>query len=88
MMMMMMRARWPKTAVVSTIELDVAVLASPNTTDEEKFAALKFLCHWGAPSTVPARRSQDRSGDDVPTRGSSCGSLHTLCDSCLVEERL
>jgi S1/P1 Nuclease len=31
--------------VVTAIEHDVAVLASPNATDEEKLAALKFLGH-------------------------------------------
>jgi hypothetical protein len=33
--------------VVTAIKHDFAVLASPNATDEEKLAALKFLGHWG-----------------------------------------
>ena len=32
--------------VVTAIEEDVAVLASPDATDQEKLAALKFLGHW------------------------------------------
>jgi S1/P1 Nuclease len=76
--------------VVSAIEHDFAVLAAPNGTDEEKLAALKFLGHWVGDIHQPlhAASRDDRGGNHIRTRGSSCGSLHTLWDSCLVEERL
>ena len=76
--------------VVSAIEHDLAVLASPNATDEEKLAALKFLGHWVGDIHQPlhAAARDDRGGNHVRTRGSSCESLHTLWDSCIVEERL
>jgi hypothetical protein len=76
--------------VVSAIEHDFAVLASPNATDEEKLAALKFLGRWVGDIHQPlhAASQDDRGGNHIRTRGSSCGSLHTLWDSCVVEERL
>jgi S1/P1 Nuclease len=76
--------------VVSAIERDFAVLASPNASDEEKLAALKFLGHWVGDIHQPlhAASQDDRGGNHIRTRGSSCESLHTLWDSCLVEERL
>ena len=76
--------------VVSAIEHDLAVLASANATDEAKLAALKFLGHWVGDVHQPLHAGfrDDRGGNHVRTRGSSCDSLHTLWDSCLVEERL
>jgi S1/P1 Nuclease len=76
--------------VVSAIEHDFAVLASPNTSDEEKLAALKFLGHWVGDIHQPlhAASQGDRGGNHIRTLGSSCESLHTLWDSCIVEERL
>jgi S1/P1 Nuclease len=76
--------------VVSAIAKDFAVLASPDATDEEKLAALKFLGHWVGDIHQPlhAASQDDRGGNHIRTRGSSCESLHTLWDSCLVEERL
>jgi S1/P1 Nuclease len=76
--------------VVSAIEDEFAVLASSDTTDEEKRAALKLLGHWVGDIHQPqhAASRDDRGGNHVRTRGSSCGSLHTLRDSCLVEERV
>jgi hypothetical protein len=76
--------------VVSAIEDDFAVLASSDATDEEKLAALKFLGHWVGDIHQPlhAASQDDRGGNHIRTLGSSCESLHTLWDSCLVEERL
>jgi hypothetical protein len=76
--------------VVSAIAEDFAVLASPNATGEEKLAALKFLGHWVGDIHQPlhAASQDDRGGNHIRTRGSSCESLHTLWDSCIVEERL
>jgi hypothetical protein len=76
--------------VVSAIEHDFAVLTSPSATDEQKVAALKFLGHWVGDIHQPlhAASRDDRGGNHIRTRGSSCESLHTLWDSCLVEERL
>ena len=76
--------------VVSAIKEDFAVLASPNATDEEKLAALKFLGHWVGDIHQPLHAGfrDDRGGNHVSTLGSSCASLHTLWDSCIVEERL
>jgi hypothetical protein len=76
--------------VVTAIEHDLAVVASPNATDEEKLAALKFLGHWVGDVHQPlhAASQDDRGGNHIRTRGSSCQSLHTLWDSCIVEERL
>jgi hypothetical protein len=76
--------------VVSAIEHDFAVLASSHATDEEKLAALKFLGHWVGDIHQPlhAASQDDRGGNHVRTRGSSCDSLHTLWDRCIVEERL
>ena len=76
--------------VVSAIKHDFAVLASPDATDEEKLAALKFLGHWVGDIHQPlhAASQDDRGGNHIRTLGSSCESLHTLWDSCIVEERL
>jgi hypothetical protein len=76
--------------VVSAIEHDFAVLASPAATDEEKLAALKFLGHWVGDIHQPlhAASQDDRGGNHIRSQGSSCENLHTLWDSCLVEERL
>ena len=75
--------------VISAIKHDFAVLASPNATDQ-KLAALKFLGHWVGDIHQPlhAASQDDRGGNHIRTRGSSCESLHTLWDSCVVEERL
>jgi S1/P1 Nuclease len=66
--------------VVSAIEHDFAVLASPNAPDEEKLAALKFLCHWVGDIHQPLHvaSQDDRGGNHVRTLGRSCESLHTL----------
>ena len=87
---MTMSARWLKSAWSARSSDDFAVLASPNATDEEKLAALKFLGHWVGDIHQPlhAASQDDRGGNHVRTLGSSCESLHTLWDSCLVEERL
>jgi S1/P1 Nuclease len=76
--------------VVSAIEDDLAVLASPNAPDEVKLAALKFLGHWVGDIHQPlhAASRDDRGGNHIRTRGSACERLHTLWDSCIVEERL
>jgi hypothetical protein len=76
--------------VVRAIEDDFAVLASPDATDDEKLAALKFLGHWVGDIHQPLHAGfrDDRGGNHVRTLGSSCQSLHTLWDSCIVEERL
>jgi hypothetical protein len=76
--------------VVTAIEHDFAVLASSDATDEEKLPALKFLGHWAGDIHQPmhAASQDDRGGNHIRARGSSCGSLHTLWDSCIVEERL
>jgi S1/P1 Nuclease len=76
--------------VVSAIDADFAVLASPNATAEAKLAALKFLGHWVGDIHQPvhAASRDDRGGNHVRTHGGSCENLHTLSDSCLVEERL
>jgi hypothetical protein len=76
--------------VVSAVKHDLAVLASPHATDEEKLAALKYLGHWVGDIHQPlhAASRDDRGGNHIRTLGSSCESLHTLWDSCIVEERL
>jgi hypothetical protein len=76
--------------VVSAIHQDFTVLASADSTDEEKLAALKFLSHWVGDVHQPlhAVSRDDRGGNHIRTLGSSCESLHTLWDSCIVEERL
>jgi hypothetical protein len=70
--------------------LRIAVLASSDADDEEKLAALKFPGHWVGDIHQPlhARFQDERGGNHVRTLGSSCESLHTLWDSCIVEERL
>ena len=76
--------------VVTAIQEDFAILASPDATDGEKLAALKFLGHWVGDIHQPlhAASRDDRGGNHIRTQGSSCENLHTLWDSCLVEERL
>jgi hypothetical protein len=56
--------------VVSAIEHDFAVLASPSATDEEKLVALKFLGHWLGDIHQPlhAASRDDRGGNHVRTR--------------------
>jgi hypothetical protein len=68
--------------VVSGIKDDFAVLASPNATDEEKLAALKFPGHWVGDIHQPMHAGfrDDRGGNHVRMLGSSCESLHTLWD--------
>jgi S1/P1 Nuclease len=75
---------------VSAIEDDFAVLASSDATDDEKLAALKFLGHWVGDIHQPlhAASQDDRGGNHIRTQGSSCESLHTLWDRCIVEERI
>jgi hypothetical protein len=75
--------------VVSAIKEDFTVLASSETTDQEKLAALKFLGHWVGDIHQPlhAGFQDDRGGNHIRTRASTCESLHTLWDSCIVEER-
>jgi S1/P1 Nuclease len=79
-----------KECAVSAIEEDFTVLASSEATDQEKLAALKLLGHWVGDIHQPlhAGFQDDRGGNRVRTQGSSCENLHTLWDSCLVEERL
>jgi S1/P1 Nuclease len=59
--------------VVSAIEDDFAVLASSDSTDEEKLAALKFLGHWVGDIHQPlhAGFQDDRGGNHVRTQGSA-----------------
>ena len=76
--------------VVTAIEDDFAVLASSDATDEEKLEALKFLGHWVGDIHQPLHVSfeDDRGGNKVGARATSCDSLHAVWDRCLVEERL
>jgi hypothetical protein len=76
--------------VVTAIEDDFAVLASPNATDEEKLEALKPLGHWVGDIHQPMHVSfeDDKGGNDVGAQGSPCDDLHDVWDRCLVEERL
>jgi S1/P1 Nuclease len=76
--------------VVTAIEDDFAVLTSSNATDEEKLKALKFLGHWVGDLHQPLHVSfeDDRGGNRVGTRATSCDSLHAVWDRCIVEERL
>jgi hypothetical protein len=85
-----MGAPWPKSAWSARVEHDFAVLASSNATDQAKLAALKFLGHWIGDIHQPLRAASqdDRGGNRIRTRGSSCESQNTLWDSCIVEERL
>jgi S1/P1 Nuclease len=52
--------------------------------------ALKFLGHWVGDIHQPlhAASQDDRGGNYIRTLGSSCESMHTLWDSCIVEKRL
>ena len=76
--------------VVTAIEEDVAVLASPDATDAEKLVALKFLGHWVGDIHQPlhAGFQDDRGGNRIRTHGSSCDNLHAVWDRCLLEERV
>jgi hypothetical protein len=76
--------------VVTAIEDDFAVLASSDATDEEKLEALKFLGHWVGDIHQPLHVSfeDDRGGNRVGTKATSCDSLHAVWDRCLVEERI
>jgi S1/P1 Nuclease len=75
---------------VTAIEDDFAVLASSDATDEEKLEALNFLGHWVGDIHQPLHVSfeDDRGGNSIGTRATSCDSLHAVWDRCLVEERL
>ena len=55
--------------VVTAIEHDFAVLASPNATDKEKLASLKFLGHWVGDIHQPlhAASLDDRGGSHPAT---------------------
>jgi S1/P1 Nuclease len=76
--------------VVTAIEDDFAVLASSDATGEEKLEALKFLGHWVGDVHQPLHVSfeDDRGGNSVGTRATSCDTLHAVWDRCIVEERL
>jgi S1/P1 Nuclease len=66
------------------------VLASSDATDEEKLEALKFLGHWVGDVHQPLHVSfeDDRGGNSVGTKATSCDNLHAVWDRCIVEERL
>jgi hypothetical protein len=76
--------------VVTAIADDFAVLASSEAADEEKLEALKFLGHWVGDVHQPLHVSfeDDRGGNNVGTKATSCDTLHAVWDRCLVEERL
>ncbi len=75
--------------MVTAIEEDFAVLASPEASDRQKVKALKFLGHWAGDIHEPLHVSfeDDRGRNDIITNGSSCDSLHAVWDRGLVEER-
>ncbi len=75
--------------VVTAIESDFAKLANPNSTDAEKLAALKFLGHWVGDIHQPLHVSfrDDKGGNDIKENGPCRGSLHSVWDTCIFEER-
>ena len=74
--------------VLTAIESDLAVLASPDATDMQKLDASKYLGHWVGDVHEPLHASfvDDRGGNRIRARGTSCDSLHAVRDRCLLEE--
>jgi len=77
--------------VVLAIEKDLAVLSSPNATEQDRFEALKYLGHWVGDVHQPLHVSfeDDRGGNEVGISGGLCSwNLHAVWDSCIIEHGL
>lgn len=72
--------------IVTAIENDRAVLASPTASDAEKLAALKYLGHWVGDIHQPMHVSfeDDRGGNNIAVTGQCSRNLHAAWDGCLV----
>lgn len=76
----------------TAIPADIKMLKDPNTTRDEKLAALKFLGHWLGDIHQPLHVSfaDDRGGNDIEVQGvTGCSSgganpkLHSVWDTCI-----
>ena len=77
--------------VVLAIEKDLAVLSSPNATEQDRFEALKYLGHWVGDVHQPLHVSfeDDRGGNEVGVWGGICSwNLHAVWDRCIIEHGL
>lgn len=76
--------------VVSAIQDDFAVLASPSASEADKLSALKFLGHWVGDVHQPMHVSfeDDRGANGIGVQGTSFSNLHSAWDTCIAEERI
>ena len=72
--------------VVTAIDVDAGVLSDANATDEQRLDALKFLGHWVGDIHQPMHVGfrDDRGGNRIGERGTSCSSLHSVWDTCIL----
>jgi hypothetical protein len=76
--------------LLTAIEADLAVLASPQAGEANKLAALKYLGHWIGDLHQPLHVAfaDDRGGNVIETEGSCAGGLHEAWDGCLLVRTL
>jgi hypothetical protein len=76
--------------VLSAIDGDLAILRSPSATDDDKSKALKFIGHWYGDIHQPLHVSfaDDQGGNLIDVRGPCQFSLHSVWDTCIVENRI
>ncbi len=74
--------------VVSSIDTDVAVSASPTAGEVPRLGALKFLAHFTGDLHQPLHVSfqHDRGGNNVDTTGTCGSNLHSAWDTCLLRK--
>jgi hypothetical protein len=72
--------------VVTAIKKDFDVLSSPNASQAQKLASLKFLGHWVGDIHQPLHVSfeDDRGGNSILVIGICGTNLHAAWDTCLV----
>jgi hypothetical protein len=76
--------------LLTAIEEDLAVLASPAASEAAKLAALKFLGHWVGDLHQPLHVgfADDRGGNVIETEGSCADGLHAAWDGCILKQTL
>ncbi len=74
--------------VVTAIAVDAGVLVDPNATDQQKLDAL--LGHWVGDIHQPMHVGfrDDRGGNRIGERGTSCNSLHSVWDTCILTKSM
>lgn len=76
--------------IVAAVVADLALLRSPAASDDDKSKALKFIGHWYGDIHQPLHISfeDDQGGNLIDQHGPCQFSLHSVWDSCIIEQRL